>query len=173
MPDFNDSRSKYLRQIQTVGADKVDVYAVLKAFDVRCPARQHAIEKLLCAGLRGKGDEVQDLREARDAVDRAYQMLQAELMDAAAKEVGVGITFEDLDVDIVNCHDAPAGATPCRDSVYPYCANWCPKCVHCIAGATRLPDACLACSAHQSSPPKGFTEYVVTPHWDAEAENRA
>lgn len=74
--DFNASGSKYLRNIQTIGG-KVDVYAVLEAFAVTCPARQHAIKKLLCAGLRGKGDSVQDLKEAADAVARAVQMEEA------------------------------------------------------------------------------------------------
>jgi hypothetical protein len=70
---FNASGSKYLREIQ-LHEGKVDVYAVLDAFQVTCPARQHAIKKLLCAGLRGKGGELQDLTEARDAIDRAIQM---------------------------------------------------------------------------------------------------
>lgn len=52
----------------------IDVYSVLEAFDVRCPARQHAIKKLLCAGIRGKGDTLQDLQEAAQAVDRAVEM---------------------------------------------------------------------------------------------------
>lgn len=72
---FNKSGSKYLRDISTVSG-KVDVYAVLDAFAVTCPARQHAIKKLLCAGLRDKGGELQDLTEARDAIDRAIQMQQ-------------------------------------------------------------------------------------------------
>lgn len=76
-PCFNQSGSKYLRQVNCPVTGKVDVYAVLEAFDVRCPARQHAIKKLLCAGLRGKGGESQDLIEARDAVDRAVQMQYA------------------------------------------------------------------------------------------------
>jgi hypothetical protein len=72
----NHSGSKYLRTIQLIEG-KVDVYAVLVAFGVSCPARQHAIKKLLCAGLRGKGDELQDLHEAGDAVDRAIQIAEA------------------------------------------------------------------------------------------------
>jgi hypothetical protein len=70
------SGSKYLRDVQLVGG-KIDVYAVLVAFGVSCPARQHAIKKLLCAGLRGKGDELQDLHEAGDAIDRAIQIAEA------------------------------------------------------------------------------------------------
>ncbi len=52
----------------------IDVYDVLKAFGVTCPARQHAIKKLLCAGLRGKGDSVQDLKEAVQAVERSVEL---------------------------------------------------------------------------------------------------
>ena len=70
------SGSKYRRAIQHADGH-VDVYAVLDAFAVSCPARQHAIKKLLCAGLRGKADELQDLTEARDAADRAVEMQRA------------------------------------------------------------------------------------------------
>lgn len=67
------SGSKYLRDIQLMDG-KVDVYAVLEAFNVECPARQHAIKKLLCAGLRGKGSTLQDLNETVDAVNRAIDL---------------------------------------------------------------------------------------------------
>lgn len=69
-----NSGSKYHRDMRCLVDGKADVYTVLEAFSVTCPARQHAIKKLLCAGIRGKGDTVQDLREARDAVERAIQM---------------------------------------------------------------------------------------------------
>jgi len=69
------SGNKYHRKIKSVediaGFTTADIYSVLEAFDVSCPARQHAIKKLLCSGIRGKGDTMQDLTEARDAVDRA------------------------------------------------------------------------------------------------------
>lgn len=69
------SGNKYHRKIKSVEDigcfTTADVYSVLEAFEVSCPARQHAIKKLLCSGLRGKGDTMQDLTEARDAVDRA------------------------------------------------------------------------------------------------------
>lgn len=71
---FNQSGSKYLRQMLHLVDGRADVYAVLIAFNVTCPARQHAIKKLLCSGIRGKGDCLQDLREARDAIDRAIQI---------------------------------------------------------------------------------------------------
>ena len=68
--------NKYHRTIKgvTEGSAVVDVYCVLEAFAVTCPARQHAIKKLLCAGLRGKGDSVQDLTEAMESVARAITL---------------------------------------------------------------------------------------------------
>lgn len=56
----------------------IDVYSVLEAFDVRTPAIQHCIKKLLCAGIRGKGSEYQDLKEARDAITRRLNALGVE-----------------------------------------------------------------------------------------------
>jgi hypothetical protein len=56
----------------------VDVYSVLTAFAVTCPALQHCAKKVLCAGIRGKGDRLQDLREARDALDRAIEDAERE-----------------------------------------------------------------------------------------------
>lgn len=49
----------------------VDVYSVLWAFDVTDPAVAHAVKKLLMPGQRGSKTYVQDLEEARDALDRA------------------------------------------------------------------------------------------------------
>jgi hypothetical protein len=74
---FNKSGSKYLRNAPCSIDGRLDVYAVLDAFNVTCPARQHAIKKLLCSGIRGKGDVIQDLEEAGDAVQRAIQMEKA------------------------------------------------------------------------------------------------
>jgi len=86
-PGFNSSGSKYLRKLICEIEGHVDVYAVIDCFDVRCPARQHAIKKLLCSGVRGKGDTLQDLREARDAVTRAIQMEEAR-QAAAPQDLG-------------------------------------------------------------------------------------
>ena len=80
-PDSEDmgqqEPSKYDRSInckRNGDGATIDVYEVLEAFEVTCPARQHAIKKLLCSGLRGKGDILQDLREAHEAVLRAVEM---------------------------------------------------------------------------------------------------
>lgn len=81
---------KYLRIIKAVVGGghpaTVDVYCVLDAYAVTCPARAHAVKKLLCAGLRGKGSELDDLREALEAVQRAVE-LQGQ-REAAAKPQG-------------------------------------------------------------------------------------
>lgn len=72
--------NKYIRTIvPPAGCEpgQTDVYAVLEAFNVRCPAVQHALKKLLCAGLRGKGSTVADLREAGDSIARAVEMQEA------------------------------------------------------------------------------------------------
>lgn len=42
----------------------VDVYDLLEAFGVTCPAVQHAVKKLLCPGQRGSKSAVKDLEEA-------------------------------------------------------------------------------------------------------------
>lgn len=72
--------SKYLRTIRSAHrsvAEKpisVDVYAVLEAFGVTCPARAHAVKKLLCCGQRGKGSELGDLKGVLAAVNRAIDL---------------------------------------------------------------------------------------------------
>lgn len=71
---FNKTGSKYLRPIRGAHEGNLDVYAVIVTFDVKCPAIQHALKKLLCAGLRNKNTALQDLREARDAITRAIQL---------------------------------------------------------------------------------------------------
>lgn len=72
---------KYLRRIESAvipgESVGVDVYAVLEAFAVACPARQHAIKKLLCAGLRDKGSQLDDLIGASAAINRAIELERA------------------------------------------------------------------------------------------------
>jgi len=52
----------------------IDVYDVLKAFDVKNPALQHLIKKALCVGLRGHKDEETDLEDIIDSAIRAKQL---------------------------------------------------------------------------------------------------
>jgi hypothetical protein len=59
-------------------ASHVDVYRVCDMFGVRRSAVAHAVKKLLCSGIRGAKDELRDLREARDSIDRAIEMMGEE-----------------------------------------------------------------------------------------------
>lgn len=63
--------SKYHKKIRK---ETIDVYDVLVAFGVACPATQHAIKKLLMPGQRGAKDSLQDLHEAKQSIDRAIQL---------------------------------------------------------------------------------------------------
>lgn len=71
---------KYLRLIRGWKEDgspaepiRVDVYRVLVAFGVTCPATAHAVKKLLTAGERGKGSRLDDLVGADAALSRAIE----------------------------------------------------------------------------------------------------
>jgi len=64
-------KNKYKRECN---GTQIDVYDVLKAFNVVNPATQHAIKKLLASGQRGYKDVVQDLKEARDSITRAIEL---------------------------------------------------------------------------------------------------
>lgn len=139
------SGSKYHRAIRGITPNTgatVDVYAVLVAFDVRCPARQHAIKKLLCAGIRGKGDAVQDLTEARDALDRAIAMERDVL----------GELRPDLAPNQEAGGDVRMYTVPCA-----VCSRWVPY--------TEGEDPPHLCSEHRpesvSKPPQGSLMQIV------------
>ena len=69
-------RSVYHREVPTT---TIDVYRVLHAFDVRDPCVQHAVKKLLCAGLRNGGKpEAQDISEAIWTLTRWQEMRSEE-----------------------------------------------------------------------------------------------
>ncbi len=88
LKDQNESGKKYLKRIVLKGPVEnlgftttgyVDIYAVIDAFGVACPALAHAIKKLLCPGERGDKDKLQDIRESKDAVIRAFDMERARI----------------------------------------------------------------------------------------------
>jgi len=64
--------NKYLREIKT--GVFVDVYDVLKAWDVRNPALQHLIKKALQAGGRGHKDLRTDLADITASAIRAQEL---------------------------------------------------------------------------------------------------
>lgn len=71
-PSGVEVRNKYQREIKQ--GVYVDVYDVLKAFNVTNPATQHAIKKLLAGGQRGHKDLLQDLNEAHASISRAIEL---------------------------------------------------------------------------------------------------
>lgn len=68
--------NKYLRTITNQDGDKmvVDVYDVIEAFAITCPAISHAAKKVLCAGLRGHKDQLTDIQDVIDSMERAKQL---------------------------------------------------------------------------------------------------
>ena len=65
-------RNKYSREIKP--GVYVDVYDVLQAFGVTCPAMAHGIKKMLAPGQRGAKDSIQDKREAIASIERSIEM---------------------------------------------------------------------------------------------------
>jgi hypothetical protein len=55
--------------------DSIDVYRVAALWNVTNNAQFHALKKVLCAGGRGAKDVKQDIKEARDALNRWEAML--------------------------------------------------------------------------------------------------
>jgi len=64
--------NKYQKSIKGV---TVDVYDVLRAFEVTSPPIQHAIKKLLMPGARGHKDQLQDVQEAAQSIQREIEHL--------------------------------------------------------------------------------------------------
>lgn len=64
----------------------VDVYRVLRLFNVADPCLQHAVKKLLVAGGRGVKDMDKDVQEAIDTLSRWQEMRRED----------AGVTFADV-----------------------------------------------------------------------------
>ena len=57
--------------------DTIDVYRVIQLFGVTDPCLQHAIKKLLVAGMRGGGKDIdKDIQEVIDSCVRFQEMRQ-------------------------------------------------------------------------------------------------
>ncbi len=74
LPDVK--QNKYNRTITNAEGEAivVDVYDVLKAFSVTCPALQHLAKKALCCGLRGHKNLETDLQDIIDSSVRAKEL---------------------------------------------------------------------------------------------------
>ena len=68
--------SKYDKRISNAQGEAivVDVYDVLEAFGVTCPALQHLAKKVLNVGVRGHKDTAADLIDIRDSAVRAIDL---------------------------------------------------------------------------------------------------
>lgn len=68
----NRDLTKYDRLIKP--GITVDVYDVLIAFEISCPALAHALKKLLAAGSRGVKSTTQDKQEAIASIKRSIEL---------------------------------------------------------------------------------------------------
>lgn len=66
--------SHYFKDVS--GVDQIDVYAVLRLFEVTDPCLQHIVKKALCAGKRGAKDWAKDVQEIADTAQRLIELEQ-------------------------------------------------------------------------------------------------
>ena len=62
----------YFKDVSNIA--EIDVYAVLKLFEVTDPCLQHIVKKALCAGKRGHKDMMEDLQNIVDTAIRAVEL---------------------------------------------------------------------------------------------------
>ena len=61
--------------VDIIKYNKLDIYRILKLYEVSDPCLQHAIKKLLCAGKRGGAKNfLQDVNEAILSLKRLLEM---------------------------------------------------------------------------------------------------
>lgn len=68
----------------THGTVEIDIYDVLKAWEVTSQPIGHAIKKLLQPGQRGNKTKLQDIKEAGESITRAIQLEGPDHMNAPA-----------------------------------------------------------------------------------------
>ena len=68
----NNNNNPYIVDISKY--NKLDIYRILKLYEVNDPCLQHAIKKLLCAGKRGVKNQTQDINEAMQSLKRFLEM---------------------------------------------------------------------------------------------------
>jgi len=67
--------SHYFKDVSSVA--QIDVYAVLRLFEVTDPCLQHIVKKALCAGKRGAKDWAKDVQEIADTAQRLIELESA------------------------------------------------------------------------------------------------
>ena len=65
---------KYNNYDVDINGKKADVYTILEAFEVTCPALQHLAKKVLKCGRRGHKDELEDLNNIIASANRAKEL---------------------------------------------------------------------------------------------------
>jgi len=84
-----DKNPHYYKTIP-LGAKTIDVYRVLKMFNVTDPCLQHAIKKLLVAGGRGAGKDIaQDVQEAAQSLCRYFEMSAEEIRQESQPQMPI------------------------------------------------------------------------------------
>ena len=68
--------------------DEIDIYRILRLYEVTDPCIQHAVKKLLCAGKRGSKNYYQDIEEARLTLERFGQMGVEEIINELEEKHG-------------------------------------------------------------------------------------
>jgi hypothetical protein len=84
-PITHHGGAKYLRKIKPADGKgepiNVDVYCVIRAFNITCPALQHALKKILACGQRSKGGKIDDIHGVFDAMWRALELARQDDAD--------------------------------------------------------------------------------------------
>ena len=70
-----DQYPHYYKDVSNIS--HIDVYDVLKLFEVTDPCLQHAIKKLLALGGRGHKDHDKDFKDVIDSLNR-YEIMRSE-----------------------------------------------------------------------------------------------
>ena len=74
---MSEKHTHYYKDVSHL--ETVDIYRVLELFKVTDPCLQHAVKKLLCAGIRGAKDKDKDIQEAIDTLQRWQEMRREDL----------------------------------------------------------------------------------------------
>ncbi len=93
-PKFASKYPHYYRSVH--GLTHVDVYRVLRLFEVTDPNIAHAVKKLLAPGNRGAKDRSKDIREAIVTLERWEEMREEEHEAPFADPMPIGERHPDL-----------------------------------------------------------------------------
>lgn len=66
------NHSHYRKDVRHL--ETLDVYRVIDLFGPMHPAQEHALKKIMCAGIRGAKDADKDIQEAIDSLVRWQEM---------------------------------------------------------------------------------------------------